>query len=101
MLLDEIRQMQRTSQPRRPRANDQYIRFELFAIIRHVAILSDDDKRLLRQANTYHITARVSASGGCKMFRTQNPLSSERLGTYNRYEGGPPEDYLPQMPVLI
>ena len=35
VFLDEIRQVQRASQPRRPRADDQYVRLELFALRGH------------------------------------------------------------------
>ena len=35
VFLDEIGQMQRASQPRRPRANNQYIRFQLFSLYGH------------------------------------------------------------------
>jgi len=35
VFLEKVRQMQRASQPCRPRANDQYICFELFALCGH------------------------------------------------------------------
>ena len=41
VLFDEPRKMQRTGQPARPRADDEYVRFELLALHRHRDILAE------------------------------------------------------------
>jgi hypothetical protein len=43
VLLDQVRKLQRAGEPRRPRADNQHIRFELFPLNRHGASLANGD----------------------------------------------------------
>ncbi len=71
VLLDQIRQMQRTSQSRRPRANDQHIRFKLFSLNGHgfAFIVAKCPRFKWKEASKFLISPRLRPwrSGAAKI----------------------------------